>query len=527
MPAVAPGKEVVVAAPLKKFQPKSGAEYFLRVAFTLAADRLWAQKGFEVAAGQFQLPVSAPAAAAASGRPVTVAQDDKLVTVAGDGFAVVFDKASGAISGLQRDGANVLAAAGGPRLHLWRAPHRNDDMWAYEEWVKYGLDNLKWSVASLTASQADPASARVVAELLAEGKSGFSVVHTATYTIAGDGAISVDNDVKFAGPRVPLARLGVRLLLDKRLDRLDFLGRGPMENYADRKRGFDVGLYGVGVNDQYAYEKPMERANHEDVRWAALSGAGLPGLLAQAKGDLLQVSALPHTDEQMTPVEYKIDLPASKATVLCLSVKTLGVGSNGCGPRPLDKYIVWSKPARFSYVLRLLPAGQKPTPETGRLPPATRQLPVGGAVARRHVDHSRWRVVSCTSFEPGEGEPGNVIDGDPLTYWHSRWSSNPTRNPHELVVDFGSPLKVAAVAYLAREDMENGRVKDYDIFFSADGRKWGKPAASGRFENSCDEQQEAALTRPVTARFMKFVVKSEVKGNTFASIAELDIVPAE
>jgi beta-galactosidase len=132
------------------------------------------------------------------------------------------------------------------------------------------------------------------------------------------------------------------------------------------------------VNDQYAYEKPMERGNHEDIRWAALSGAGLPGLLAQADGDLLQASALPHTDEQMTPIEYKIDLPASQATVLCLSAKTLGVGSNGCGPRPLEQYIVWSQPARFSYVLRLLPVGQKPTPPLGRLPSPARERPTAG-----------------------------------------------------------------------------------------------------------------------------------------------------
>ncbi len=55
----------------------------------------------------------------------------------------------------------------------------------------------------------------------------------------------------------------------------------------------------------------------------------------------------------MTPVEYKIDLPASEATVLCLSAKTLGVGSNGCGPRPLEKYIVWSEAGQV--LLRLAP----------------------------------------------------------------------------------------------------------------------------------------------------------------------------
>ena len=271
------------------------------------------------------------------------------------------------------------------------------------------------------------------------------------------------------------------------------------------RRRLDVGLYSTGVNEQYAYEKPMERANHEDVRWAAPLAAECracsPGPRRSAA-----IVALPHTDEQMTPVEYKIDLPASEATVLCLSVKTLGVGSNGCGPRPLEKYIVRSRPAQFAYVLRLLPAGQKPTPEVGRPPPAARQRPAAGTATRR-TDRSRWRVVSCTSFQEGEGEPEHLFDGDPSTFWHSRWKTNPKRNPHELVIDFGAPRKIGVVVYRAREDMENGRVKDYEIFFSTDGKTWGRPAAAGRFENSSDEEQEAKLVRPVAARFMKFVAK--------------------
>jgi beta-galactosidase len=67
----------------------------------------------------------------------------------------------------------------------------------------------------------------------------------------------------------------------------------------------------------------------------------------------MQVAALPHTDEQMFPVEYKIDLPASNATVLSISTKTLGVGSASCGPRPLAQYQVWSEPTSFSYTIKL------------------------------------------------------------------------------------------------------------------------------------------------------------------------------
>jgi beta-galactosidase len=92
------------------------------------------------------------------------------------------------------------------------------------------------------------------------------------------------------------------------------------------------------------YAKPMECGNHEDVRWAALQGANLPGLIASSDGSPMQVSALPYTDEQLAPPEYSVDLPASSATVVTLSARTLGVGSASCGPRPLEQYITWSDP---------------------------------------------------------------------------------------------------------------------------------------------------------------------------------------
>ena len=69
---------------------------------------------------------------------------------------------------------------------------------------------------------------------------------------------------------------------------------------------------------------------------------------------LLQVAALPYSDEDMDTVEYRIDLPKSRATVLSVNYETLGVGSKGCGPKPLDQYLVYAKPASFSYVIKLL-----------------------------------------------------------------------------------------------------------------------------------------------------------------------------
>jgi len=63
---------------------------------------------------------------------------------------------------------------------------------------------------------------------------------------------------------------------------------------------------------------------------------------------------LPYSDEEMEKVEYRIDMPQSIATVFCISHLTLGVGSAGCGPKPLPQYIVYAQPTSFTYTLKLL-----------------------------------------------------------------------------------------------------------------------------------------------------------------------------
>jgi beta-galactosidase len=359
---LAPGATTEVHVPFKTIAPKPGREYFLQLSFVLAKPELWAKTGYEVATEQFKLPFENPAealTAKASGK-LSFSEDAKQITVQGERFSVAFDKTQGAISQITRDRIPMLVPGGGPKLHLWRAPHQKDDIWAYDQWVKYGIDNLQTKVLSIDAVQLTPTSVRVQAAVQQIGLNGWSATLKAVYTVNGDGSIQVKNAFVAEGTRIQLARIGVRMMLDKRYDRFTYLGRGPMENYSDRDRGSDIGLFTSTVREQLTpYSKPMEAGNHEDIRWAALGGNGLPGLLAVSDGKPMQASALPYTDEQLASVEYSVNLPPSNATVLMLAARTLGVGSNSCGPRPLEKYAVWSDPTEFSYLLRILPAGQK------------------------------------------------------------------------------------------------------------------------------------------------------------------------
>lgn len=350
-----PGAEQIVSVPCKVTNPKPGAEYFVRISFTQNNDELWAKKGFEVATQQFQFPVKvAEVPVSTANVPVTLTQNEKEVLVKGKDFSLAFDKAVGTFTSIKKGNQELLTGEGGPKLHLWRAPHRNDDMWADRDWVKNGLKELKWTVNEVAASQVDANTAQVSVKMKAEGKNGFEATYEVVYSVNGNGEITATNKVDSNNPKLVVGRIGVRLMLNKQLDQIAYFGRGPMENYSDRKRGFDVGLYSSTIAEQMTpYEKPMDCGNHEDVRWADISQKSGSGIKVTSDKELMQITALPYTDEQMEKTEYRIDLPQSSATVLCISHKTLGVGSAGCGPRPLPQYQVFAEPTSFTYTIKL------------------------------------------------------------------------------------------------------------------------------------------------------------------------------
>ncbi|MBW4889428.1 DUF4981 domain-containing protein [Mucilaginibacter sp. HMF5004] len=348
-------KQIIVPYRDKQFEP--GATYYIRFSFKLIKNQLWAKAGHEIAAEQIELPFKSAAKAISNSQMAAIQFSERKsdIVVKGNSFSLRFDKVTGTLSSVKNNGSELLLAQGGPMLHLWRAPHRNDDMYADKDWDDYGLKELKWSTKSMVARQVTPSEITLTVELGATGKKGFSLNHHVVYTVTGDGTVRVDNDVQTNEPKLVIARMGIRMFLDKAYDRFSYFGRGPMENYSDRKTGSDVGIYTSTVLQQLTpYEKPMECGNHEDVRWAKLINQNGTGVGIYADNTVLQIAALPYSDEQLAPVEYKIDLPVRNATVLCIGYKTLGVGSNSCGPTPMPQYTVYAEPAKFTYVLKLL-----------------------------------------------------------------------------------------------------------------------------------------------------------------------------
>ncbi len=136
---------------------------------------------------------------------------------------------------------------------------------------------------------------------------------------------------------------------------------------------------------------------------------------------------------------------------------------------------------------------------------------------------STYAKIVMFSSQATDHEAPNVIDGDPSTSWHSAWEDDEAEHPHELQIELQKETEIKGFLYTPRQDMTNGRVADFEIYLSDNGQDWGQPAAKGTLANT-KEEQKIELQSSRTARFIRFVALSEVEGNPWASVAELDLI---
>jgi beta-galactosidase len=360
-----PGVTEPLHLPYRRPPLAPGAECFLTLRCALAAATAWAPAGHVVAWEQFQLPWT-PEPAVAPQLPAAAAlalnEVNGRLRVSGPELEVEFDTASGQITNYTWQGVRRMQA--GPVLNAWRAATDNDGFkWSPDDpakllyhWLRAGLDRLEITLEGLAVEQPAPGVVRLVARLVAQAPgvaAGFR--QQATYTLLGDGALRVDQHIQCFGDLPPLPRLGVTLVLPPGFETFTWFGRGPEESYVDRNAGVAVGRYQSSVAEQYVpYIMPQEHGNKTDVRWAALGTAQGHGLLVSGT-PLLQVSASHVPVADLYRALHTAEVIHRPEVYLHLDLLQSGLGGQSCGPRTLDKYLVWPGEHRFS--LRFRPFG--------------------------------------------------------------------------------------------------------------------------------------------------------------------------
>ncbi len=128
--------------------------------------------------------------------------------------------------------------------------------------------------------------------------------------------------------------------------------------------------------------------------------------------------------------------------------------------------------------------------------------------------------LSADSYSP-DYEPALAGDGDLNSIWHTEFVGATPGYPHELVVNLGASRPIEGILYIPRQDSSNGRVRDFEIRVSPDGKNWGEPLAHGRWEN--DATFKYVALRTPTARYIQLRGLSEVEGRPIMSAAELAV----
>lgn len=605
---VAPRAKVTATVPYQFDKMNAESEYFVKLQFLLKDDMPWAKKGFVQAEEQILVKEATVRPSIADAAKETSSDKFELTdagagikTVKGKGFVAEFDTKTGTIYSLTYGNETVITPGNGPKLDALRA-FVNNDNWFYASWFDRGLHNLQHKatsssftkkadgtiVASFTVESQAPNAARIlggtssgknIIEELKDkkfGESDFKFTTNQIWTIYTDGSIELQASVSSNMEAFVLPRLGYVMKVPQKYADFTYYGRGPIDNYNDRKSGQFVEVHKSTVKDEFvSFPKPQDMGNHEDVRWCALTDNNGNGALFVAT-DRLSVSALQYSALDMIMAPHPYQLPKAEDTYLHLDLGVTGLGGNSCGQGgPLDQDRIKAGNNTMGFIIRpaanndlakaanVKQAGEMPITiirnRTGDLSISSKKkdavicytmgnekakeytaaIPMrnGGSVTAWYKENPQMKfsatfpkiesiqttVIFASSVETDEGEATNLTDGDPSTIWHTMYSVTVAKHPHWVDLDAGEVKIIKGFTWLPRQDGNTGDVKDYTIHVSLDGKSWGEPIVKATFANNKDEKK-VMFDKPVKARYIRFTALSEQRGRDYATGAEITIL---
>ena len=559
---VGPREKGIYILPYDYESLDANSEYFVTVQFLLGKDMPWAKKGYVQMEEQLRVKgadVAAPsiAAVAKTGKAMKYQLDKaaKRANITGENFQVAFDLNTGAIYSLKYGNQIIIKGGNGPKLDAYRAPTDNDAGIGYHNaWFKNGLYDLQHVVKSWTCTpNKKDGTYKLDFTVESQGKEGCDVNYgnrdrdpescynfeknkraltdadlkftsRQIYTIYKDGSIEMQSAIGANRSKVILPRIGYSMVLPSELNQYDYYGRGPVNNYNDRKTSQFIGWYHSPVAEQgIMLPKPQAQGNREEVRWCAVTNSQQQGVVF-ISDSTMSASALPWSQQELTLAAHPYQLPKSSGTHLHLDAKVTGLGGASCGQGgPLTPDQVRSTPTTFGFIIR--PAVKSELPNLVKVSATGRKM-VKDIMQqmKQNQQNTGLQIAFASSQEPDEGDASYLVDGDPSTIWHTMYSITLAKYPHWVDFDAGKLKVIKGFTYLARQDGSlNGCIKDYEIYVSNDNKNWGEPVAKGSFEKTA-KLQKVMFGKPVKARYVRLRALNEQSGQDYASGAEFTLV---
>lgn len=347
---LAAGKDTIISIASYVPRFKTGCEYLADIHFTLSKDEPWAPKEHEIASNQFVLTGLAQVRKGVISFPaLNFAEKDSGYVVSGKDFQVTVSRMSGALTSYRKNNAEQIFS---PLLPHFTRPMTDTDRrgWKIDkklkEWFNTGMKLERINVNSAQKGLVNIASTYT----LINGKASLTVV----YTINGNGVVKVDYALIPAADLPNIPKVGMQCGIRRSYDNISWYGRGLMENYIDRRYGFDAGIFSLPLNDfMDDYVVPQENGNRTDVRWMFLFNPQNEGLLVSADS-LLSMSVWPYTEANIQSAGHTYKLKDTGYLTLNIDLMQMGVGGNDTWTdvsAPLEQYQIKAKPYHYSFFL--------------------------------------------------------------------------------------------------------------------------------------------------------------------------------
>ncbi|MCC6680114.1 MAG: DUF4981 domain-containing protein [Phycisphaeraceae bacterium] len=358
---LSPRQQTVITLALPQM-PQPG-EYHLTVRFALTHATNWADADHIVAWDQLTLPNSIRRAVQldTTAAPQTT-EDGHHITVVGQAFRLRISRTTGSLVSLIYHNREMLHSPLTP--YFSKALNDNQRRCkAYEAsavWRNAG-DNLRIKSINVQPQQNGPLRITIESTLPVADSP-----YTLTYDIDHRGAVRVQADYQPGANDIPLIpRFGFHMALAGVGRDIEWFGRGPHENYSDRKVGAPLGRYQLPLEQFiHHYLRPQDNANRQDVRWVRFSDDHNRSLILHA-ADTLTFLAWPYTQADLEAARHPHDLPRRDAVTVQFGSQLHGVGGDNSWGAPTHQpyTIPGHQPHTFTFTLSPAP-GIAPAPGT-------------------------------------------------------------------------------------------------------------------------------------------------------------------
>ena len=405
LPSIAPHSSVEI--PLAFSVPDQG-RCFLTITYALQKKWCGLPAGHELGFDEIRIPTAAPRAKAAAdilassepSRRMNTRQDGRFLVFEGENFTYRLDTLSGLFTSLRTGGHEILDRP--MDFNLWRAPTDNDaalaDLWKWER-----LDHTVTRAYEVTsedisctedlflledasrpknasrqqdlprpedasrqqdrscrsdageAGRTAPVKVNIRQSVAAESVQPLLRINSAV-TVFPDGRILLDIHAAKDPEVETLPRIGLRLFLNKNMDRVTYYGMGPGETYIDKHHSGHHGCFrGTAASMHEDYIRPQENGSHYDCDYMYVEGDGMRLTAACADEDpdrTFSFNVSLFTQEELEHKRHNYELEPCGSTVLCIDHQLAGIGSKSCGPDLSPKYRVCSADFHFTFILK-------------------------------------------------------------------------------------------------------------------------------------------------------------------------------